>query len=65
MDQDLPGVNTAGGPWNIVLDGGPDPPQRVGSRLGIILPIMDLLHILGTGEARDLKFCMHIEGWGP
>jgi len=23
------GVNTPGGPWNIVLDGGPDPPQRV------------------------------------
>jgi len=22
------GVNTPGGPWNIVLDGGPDPPQR-------------------------------------
>jgi len=23
-------VNTLGGPWNIVLDGGPDPPQRGG-----------------------------------
>jgi len=22
------GVNTLGGPWNVVLDGGPDPPQQ-------------------------------------
>jgi len=30
------GVNTPGGPWNIVLDEGPDPPQRREGKVGKI-----------------------------
>jgi len=33
--------------------------------LGKNLPVVDQLHISRLAEARDLKFCLHIEGWGP
>jgi len=59
------GLKTLGGPRDIVLEGGPDPPQRRGGRLGKISPIMDPLHISQTAKARDLKFGMPIKGWGP
>jgi len=52
----LLGVDTFGGPWNIVSHAGPDPPQRGGRKLGKILPVMDPVHISGMVEARDLKF---------
>jgi len=55
------GMNTPGSPWNIVLDVGPDPPQKGGTHFYILGPP----HISGTAEARDLKFCIHIEWWGP
>jgi len=58
------GVNTLGGPRNIMLDGGPDPPQR-GGGVGEISPIVDQLHISRLAEITNLKFCVHIHGWGP
>jgi len=39
------GVNTLGGPWDIVLHGGPDAPTEKGGELGKFLPITDPLHI--------------------
>jgi len=57
------GVNTPGGPWNTVLDGGPDPPKR--GRGEPTFKFWDTPHISGMAEARELKFCVHIEGWGP
>jgi len=55
------GVNTPGGPWNIVLDVGPDPPQRGegGPLLNFETP-----YISGTVEARDLKFWVRTERRG-
>jgi len=51
---------------NTVLHGAPDPPQLGGGRVGGgILPTVDPLHISRLAEARDLKFCMHVDGWGP
>jgi len=41
------------------------PSQTGVGELGKISPIMHPLHISGTTEAWDLKFCVHIEGWGP
>jgi len=55
------GVNTPGGPLNIVLKVGFDAPQRGGGEFLIMGP----LSIFGTAKARDLKVCVHIEGWGP
>jgi len=52
------GVNSSGGPWNIVLDVGPDPSQR--GEGGPTFKISDFPHISGTAEATDLKFCVHI-----
>jgi len=57
------GLNTHGGPWNIVLDVGADPPHREGK--GPCFKFRDLPPIFETAEARDLEFCGHIEGWGP
>jgi len=45
-----------------VLDGGSDPPQRGGEAQ---FDIFGLSSIIGTAEAADLKFSLHIEGWGP
>jgi len=60
------GVNTLGGPRNIVLYMGPDSPHREGEgELGKILPTVDPLHISGMAEARDLKLCAYIEGSEP
>jgi len=55
------GVNTLGGPWNIVLYGGPDSPEKGGRGVGGILPIMDPLQ---AWLKLNLKFCVHIDGWG-
>jgi len=44
------------GTWNIVLDVGPDPPTERGAVLNF-----GTLHIFGTAEARDLKFCVGTE----
>jgi len=57
------GVNTPGGPWNIVLDVDPDPPSERGR--GPTFKFPDFRHISGMTEARDLTFCVHIRGWGP
>jgi len=56
------GLNTPGGQWNIVLDGGPHPPAERGRG-----PVFNLgpPPVFGTAEARDLKFCVRIQGWGP
>jgi len=56
------GVNTPRGPWNIVLDVGPDSPTE--SERGPVLNF-GTPHIYGTAEARDLTFREHIEGGGP
>jgi len=49
-----------------VLHGGPDPPTERGRQnWEKFLPIVNALHISETVEARDLKVCVHIEGWGP
>jgi len=56
-------LNTLGDPMNIVLHGGSDPPQSGEGRE--ILAIVDPDRISGTAEDRKLKFCIHIEGWGP
>jgi len=50
--------NTLGDPWNIVLHGGPDLPQRGRGGVGKIMQTVDQLHISGMVEARDLKFCV-------
>jgi len=52
-------VNTPGCPSNILLNVGPDPSQR---GEGAHFSILELPHISGKAEARDLKFCVHIEG---
>jgi len=54
------GVNTPGGPWNIVLDVGPDPLQRKGE--GDQFSMLGFPPISGTAEDRNLKFCLLIEG---
>jgi len=59
----LCGMNTLGGPRNIVLHGVPDPPTDRG---GPTFKLWDLPpHISRMAEARDFKFCVHIEGDGP
>jgi len=40
------GVNTLGGPWDIVLHGGPDAPSEKGR--GLIFEFQDPLRISGT-----------------
>jgi len=52
------GVNTPWNPRNIVLDVGPDPPQR---GRGTQFKFRDPPLIFGTAEVRDLKFCMHAD----
>jgi len=63
--QILFGLNSLGGPRNIVLDGNPDPPQRGGGEVEHIWPIVDPQHVSGMAEHTDFKFCMLIEGWVP
>jgi len=66
MDQDAHWGEHSWGPWNIELYGGSFFPYNEGEgELGKILAVMDPLHISGMTEARDLKFCMRVEGWGP
>jgi len=55
------GVNTLGGPWNIVLDVGPDPHREGGAQFKILGPPP----VCGMAAARDLKFRVHIDGWWP
>jgi len=56
------GMNTPGSWRNIVLDVGPDPPQR-GGGMGKISPILDPIHISRWAEARDLEFyVLHSSG---
>jgi len=55
------GVSTPGGPWNIVLKVDPDP-HREGE--GTTFKFWDPHPIYGTAEARDLKFCLHVERLG-
>jgi len=45
-----------------VLKVGLDPPQR---GEGPSFKFGDTPHIFGTAGARDLKFCVHMEGGGP
>jgi len=56
------GVNTLGGPRDIVLHGGPDHPTYRGGRP--TFKSWNPPSIPGTA-AGDLKFSMHIEGCGP
>jgi len=56
-------VDTPGGPRNIVLDGGFDPCTAEGSESWT--KFCDPPHISRMAEARDLEFCILIEGWGP
>jgi len=56
-------VNTPVIPWNCVRRGSWSPPQS-----GVTWPSFELWdppRILGTAEARDLKFCRPIDGWRP
>jgi len=60
-DQDAAwGEYSCRGTWNIVLDGVADPPQRGKGDISLGSP-----RISGTAAARDLKFSVLIEGWGP
>jgi len=83
------GVNTLGGPQNIVLHRGHDPPTdkgrgptykfwnplgpnenyakvgHRGSEAGSRHPPFKVWDLPGTAEARDLKFFVHIEDYGP
>jgi len=52
------GVNTPDGPWNIVLDMGPDPPLRAEG--GSTFKFWDPL-ISGMAEAKGLNFGVCIE----
>jgi len=61
--DDVWGEHSWGSRDIVVLHGGPDAPTDRGR--GPTLGPWDPLHISGTAEANDLKFCMHIEGWGP
>jgi len=58
-------VNTPGGPWNIVLDVGTDPPQRGEKGKEPTFEFWDPPHICGTAEATKFKFNVPIDGWGP
>jgi len=59
------GLNTLGARGTLCYTGVLIPPSREREgELGKILPIMDPLHISGTTEARDLNYCVHIDG-GP
>jgi len=53
------GVNTPEGPWNIVLDVGPDPSLR---GKGATFKYWEPLASPERLKLRDLKFCVHIEG---
>jgi len=57
-------VNTLGAKRNCVIQG-PDPTTARGRELRKILRTVDPLHISRLAEARDLKFGVLIEGWGP
>jgi len=57
------GVNTPGGPWNIVLDVDPDLP--IERRREDSFKFGDPRSIFRKAGARDLKFCVPLEGWGP
>jgi len=55
------GMNALGGPWNIVLDGGPDPPTvgGRGSRRKILLT-----YYISQKWLKLEKFGVLIEHWG-
>jgi len=59
------GVNTLGDPWNIVLAVGPDLSSPTITGRGPTFKFKDPSHISGMAKARELKFCMSIEEWGP
>jgi len=61
-DQDDVWGEHSGGPWNILLDVGSDPPQR-GEGIDPLLNV-ETPAIFGMAEARDLKFCVPTESWG-
>jgi len=49
--------------WRPMLDGGPNPLQRGGKKVGEnFANCMEPLHISGTAEARDLEFDVHNRG---
>jgi len=56
------GVNTPGGAWSVMIDWSSDLPQRWEEDSFYVL---GLRHISGMAEARDLKFCVLVEGQGP
>jgi len=58
------GGNTFGGPGNIVLDRGSDPPTEGGIKKNFAHCRPPTLHVLRMAEGRHLKFCMRIKGWG-
>jgi len=62
-DQDAVWDEHSWKPWNIVLDVGPDHPTERGRETQFLN--FGTPPIFGTAEARDLKFCVHTEGWGP
>jgi len=57
-------VNTLGGPWNIVLGGGPDPPQRGGGEVGENLFNCGPTTYLKNVRKQTLEILRGV-GWGP
>jgi len=51
------GMNTPGGPRNIVLDVGPDAPTERGRG-----PVLNYGTPFGTAKSRNLKLCVHRGG---
>jgi len=61
---DCPSVTRLLGPWSIVLNVGPDLPTEKGTREEPNFKFWDP-PIFHAAEARDLKFSVQPEGWGP
>jgi len=64
MDEQMKilfGVNTPGGPWSDRR--GSWSPHKEGK--GEHFQILGPRHTSEMAEAKDLQFCVHVEGWGP
>jgi len=59
------GVNTLGAHETLTWSPHTDGEEKLGKTLPFMDPLHMSLHISRMAEARDLKYCMHIEGWSP
>jgi len=48
---------------NTALNVGLNPPQRGRGEWRKMLPVVDPLLVSRSAQARDLKFCVHVDGW--